>query len=1349
MPLTTITISKLDRIAVRTSLVNPADSAPCQDGSNKGSGLLIGTKRKWYVLTAKHCVRDKKKEEILVQLKNEDGTVRRLNVYDVKRDDAEEWALLEVERPRHKVHYSEVRLGNEETIHTVRDRDAFAFRGYPVMYRDGQTLDLKFNSTNEWYVKGRFDLAECSFADYIEGFSGSGIVTELDRKIYCVGIVEEVKGTTGLYGTVRTTQSSFYAQALAAKGEVDFMKALQKASKEKAYEEPVEYITRYCRQHEDDGNLGFIFLEEEKHTLLAYVSGRVDGCDAYHYILTGDAQSGKTYEMHHLACELEKDGYDVRFLTHQDFQKLKEIEDEENIAILIDALDESPDGSFDDIIFAISECANRHLHNLIVVSTRDGYVKHEQLTGFCRLRLEDLSGSQIDERIFEKCHDAEKLFAQIRVSGLADQIGRPYFLDYVIKRFNEGLELPTNNALLYQGWVKDCCRLVANKHPELAPDENSAYIPLLMMALAMQLTTNVTIKGEDLKKVVGEDGVQLLNMNKLVVHNEDGYTFVHNSVREFLVAEHLLSLSEEKVRTYVCYYETETINPVWTNVTLLWLQLLCQRDGQLGQSLIQWLVSNTEARNLLVSCDKSCIAEETRFEVFRVIIEDVSRKGRYLSWFDNSFLSRLVHFAEGKQFAEYLEAELAQFNVPCPSYYNLMLVTTMVDWQYIEQTAGKTFTRLRNMMITNLEVFRNQSPDSGFMYFLLSEKFYSDSQIIGRVFNLFGEDDRKDIISSLLSLIVRADRVDDYMDYITDKSKPLSARDSNIYLIRTLQYKALSSAKSVASVLAALTCASSSLVTDSIYNQDEYLEMVVILLQKVRQNVQTDNCKEISSVVSRCFLQRFEGKQLFVEARIRQELDAYRNLLTSIDGWSDELEVLYSELYNRGVITPEQEAEIRSRRQKDFDEFCDYETFKVQVLDVVQRYEKSGSHDWLGFGIDTDGHYNDLLNRYLAELSGIREMNPERVRVSISNEASYNCYRMRIVEQHLYRKSKSYEISDKVMDAVIYTATALLKEKIAGKTIGIDNLKSALHLLIAGKVVLPDEELLAFLEYSHECISGDIDIDNYSDSVPLLSTMRNQLGDEKLSAAICDRLKEYRGGSHLYFIQWMRYLLDIDCQPAKELLIHLMKETKNEALRDSILSMLIEHNKGIDEICKMMPEMSNEDLVHCCNELEGQIECKDIICELLEARLETFEGYYLKMCLRILFRMGSMKALMFAAGNTDLVGQNSEDFEFYYSSPEALPFLSALLPVVQQNDYVRRATTSIIDSMGNIAETSDKEYHRVCAELDNCMKQEPKLSFLENTKVNFYKRLLQRKEHKMNIEEAIQNIEELCQKYQS
>ena len=76
MPLTTITISKLDRIAVRTSLVNPADPAPCQDGCNKGSGLLIGTKRKWYVLTAKHCVRDKKKEEILVQLKNEDGTTK-------------------------------------------------------------------------------------------------------------------------------------------------------------------------------------------------------------------------------------------------------------------------------------------------------------------------------------------------------------------------------------------------------------------------------------------------------------------------------------------------------------------------------------------------------------------------------------------------------------------------------------------------------------------------------------------------------------------------------------------------------------------------------------------------------------------------------------------------------------------------------------------------------------------------------------------------------------------------------------------------------------------------------------------------------------------------------------------------------------------------------------------------------------------------------------------------------------------------------------------------------------------------------------------------------------------------
>lgn len=1330
-------------LAVRTS--NRKIDEVTTDGYNRGSGILFATRSRTYVLTAQHCIKDMSKEEILVQLLSDTGVPRRLTVKDViPGTEEDDYALLVVEDPRNGYPYRSIKFGSKDLVLSEEPKPNYGFRGFPRKARTGQTFDVAFSSRNEWFVDGEFDYSNFTFAEQMEGASGAGVIAEVGRSLKCVGIIKEFKNQTGIFQTMIANPISFYAKALSAYGEKGFEKDSMPETEGKILDDAEGYKVRYCATSQTE-SIPFL-LEGDKNTLVDYVKGLISDYNGYFFLLLGDAQSGKTYELKHLAHFLSSEGYTILQYNNRNFDKLSSIpepDDDSPIAVLIDAIDEAPEANFQQIISTVESYSSNHDETIVVVSSREGYVQESQLNGFCRLYLQDLTDAQVAEIITDSVGNPSQLFSQIKDSGISDLVCKPFFLKHVIECFNKGEYLPSNNALLYRSWIASCCNDLVAKKPELADNFDKAYDPLLKMALALQFTANVQIPSADLVNIVGENGLEILKHNKVISHEAEIFTFVHNCVREYLVANKLLSLPEDDVLTKVCYSGTKTLNPIWTNVVVLWLQLSCSDKGKLSASLIDWLGTNQSARSLLLSCEVKCIGEDVRFSIFKGIIEDISRRGRYLSWFDHSFISRLVHFADSPSLYNYLYSELSGCKEPSPQYYNLMLLTTIVDWNRVESQDKGLFESLKSLMVVNLSQFKQYRPENGYMYFLLNEKFYNDNDIVDTAIGLFKDDERADTLSSILSLIVRSVTADKYLGYIIGKGKILASRDGNVYTIRSIQYKALASVTQTDNILAALRYACSVEVTENIYNQDDYLEMIDSLLGNVRSSKGANNKEELAQSIAECFKLRFADKLVFVDERLRKELDYYKTTLLSCDGWTDDLDALYSELYNRGRITPEREAEIKAQRQKDFDDFCNYQTFRMQVLAVVSRYEESGSQDWVGFGVDVDGRYNLFLNRYLADICGIRAMDYNLVRSIIKNEPLYNCYRLSIVDEHMYGRSDKYEISKEIMASVVFTALALLKDEISGKHPDYQFLRSAIHFLIAGHVQLSDDDLSQLIKYSHECISGSYDIDGYEDSTSLLETMCNQMGDENVAELICSRLVNYTDGSTLYFMQWARFLLSISYPRAKDLLLAIWRKTQNAALKDTLLSLLIEYNTGIDDICTLIPSMSDQDLVHCCNELDGREECKGVIINVLEARLDSLESYHLRVCLSILLKCGSMKAIVYAGSNLELIAKISENIEFCYDTPDSLPYLSILLPVVQQSEYIRRASTSIIESMGKIAERSQEDYEKVCLEIDDCIKHDSSLSFLENTKIHFYNRLLQRMEHKMTFEEAINTINEM------
>ena len=75
-------------------------------------------------------------------------------------------------------------------------------------------------------------------------------------------------------------------------------------------------------------------------------------------------------------------------------------------------------------------------------------------------------------------------------------------------------------------------------------------------------------------------------------------------------------------------------------------------------------------------------------------------------------------------------------------------------------------------------------------------------------------------------------------------------------------------------------------------------------------------------------------------------------------------------------------------------------------------------------------------------------------------------------------------------------------------------------------------------------------------------------------------------------------------------------------------------------------------------------------------------------------------ALKYVAEYAEEVMKNGDFLQFAYSSIEALPLLSEIYPFARNSEFDVPSAMSILNSMGEIAASSDGNYKAVCKELD-------------------------------------------------
>jgi len=165
----------------------------------QGTGTIIASQGKYFLVTALHCMRqlddegneivspDWKKMKGTIYLKDREVDLEFKSIVDA--DDINDWAILEIEKPNNGFEYEQSVILTDE----YNMQGEFQAYGYPHSVADGMYLD--FMPANKrgcfWRLKEMVEGGSTKAITAEKGCSGMGLFYEKDGKYCCLGIINK------------------------------------------------------------------------------------------------------------------------------------------------------------------------------------------------------------------------------------------------------------------------------------------------------------------------------------------------------------------------------------------------------------------------------------------------------------------------------------------------------------------------------------------------------------------------------------------------------------------------------------------------------------------------------------------------------------------------------------------------------------------------------------------------------------------------------------------------------------------------------------------------------------------------------------------------------------------------------------------------------------------------------------------------------------------------------------------------------------------------------------------------------------------------------------------------------
>lgn len=1131
-------------------------------------------------------------------------------------------------------------------------------------------------------------------------------------------------------------------------------------------EEGFTYISRTCLKITDKENSLLRYLNPDKYPdycLADYVIG-INGANDNKFVLCGNAQSGKTTELRQLFSVLKDCGLyrlyykEVKGWPVFDLPDLSE-EEQRGTVVIIDALDERFNDEQRNALFnCINSYARKHEFLRMVLSCRSNFKELERLDCFVQLELQDLKWKDAISIIRDRCYDSEALISEIERKRLDEWIQTPLYLNSLIDYHNLNKSLPDNRIDLYEFIIEQQLSKEDKKgltsHSTIQKDKEA----LMFMAVSLQMMEKNFLSEENVLEIMDDNDLWAhLQRTGMLERSEEGYGFVHNSFKEYLVSVFLNHWEKlEDIKKVCCYGGNDVINSTWYNVIVCYLANL-SKDNPMFNEIIDWLESSNI--DLMLYVEPKLIDENKRKNIFVGIIEDYKTKGLLYAFRNNNLVEALMKFGFCLETIQYIKEELNKAQQYDIHLMNVLRCTRYIDWIKLEISDKSLLLFIEDAIFDVFGKFCN-NPNAWAIWEPFENQYFNDKRTIEKFLYYIKDAKHPRICDHLIRFICEYNLADDYVGVVIQKSDYIhDYKDNGVNCSMPQIWVSCTLGKVVSkqSLQQVFDFVHHSIIKDnsrSDYIKDYYdlLDKVIINAEKVYseddlssvlQNIYEDCAKKYSSRVNTSkfvkpivtyFYKTNKAERLFLHYvnKMAAEYDnknrklyyafakcassfVNEKLFESIAKQNYDVEKYYYILSclksnmdkdcSKRILTDNfpsyyidyDESRLDDER-RELELLFDYDSFRKTILLLLDN--ENLSNESLYKRLDDD-ESEQKTNKYVSSFF-YQSMTGDNydfaeIREMIDNLDSYNCFVIK--ETYEYMVSKDNVLSESQKDTIIKNAKDLIIKVAEHKYQLNPNCRYGFIDLMLKDYIkgIDKSHLLKLLQDYYNYTIYD---SSSSDDLSLFDYVTNQV--EIITKDMTDFINELivsnKSISWSIKIKLGKYIVKHKLVKSYCVVVDWAKNDNSQ----HIIDLLVDNS----DTRKLIAEKNIVDSFPVTNRLylyQRLIQLSEFdvswIKQDLECIFDSLENDEKTIAAKLLLMLGSLIGLKYVNGNQDLY--LTLDMLPNYNYKEAIPdlFLSFEYIMNKKDEHDRlhlyETKSCILSSIGNIAIQSNENFESV------------------------------------------------------
>lgn len=444
---------------------------------------------------------------------------------------------------------------------------------------------------------------------------------------------------------------------------------------------------------------------------------------------------------------------------------------------------------------------------------------------------------------------------------------------------------------------------------------------------------------------------------------------------------------------------------------------------------------------------------------------------------------------------------------------------------------------------------------------------------------------------------------------------------------------------------------------------------------------------------------------------------------------------------NKGFFPePKGIKEKRLRRERQFNEFIDYNVFQKQVLESLDQMDSNCRNEQKKrLRNDVDDVLSDYVYKFTLDYVDKSDtfLREDIIR-AINNKEIYDTFFMKIISESLICNSQKNLIDENCKNRCFETAKKII-ESLAHKTSTLKYSEEALQLMLKGYFKIEEDELLSLLPYSFVSINKSEE-GSFPHSYSLFDYLVEHVSQQKLSNAVVRMLKNdaiwkyYQTSS-----QFVSFIIDNRIEKGYPVLLNRIVSDISSAMY--IAELMLKADIMVKEIKAASNKMNTENKLTIYNCMQLYPKYNNWIKDKLEPVYQNIEEDAKIRAIRILLKLGSIDALAYLTSNPKILIANSE-FNFCYSDLNAVSMLAFVLQYLHDknpNNYF--TNNSILNSFERIAIKNANALNEVKTVLSAIVAKNEYFKYLNRYIIMFENKYYEQNTNIKNIDEVMKIID--------